>query len=61
MLKGKRTGRAGRLAAIRKVAPMLTAAQFRNLGLAGNGGDVAARLTTTIITITTTRKRGGSG
>lgn len=40
---------------------MLTAAQFRNPGLAGNGVDLAARLTTTIITITTTRKRGGSG
>lgn len=40
---------------------MLTAAQFRNLGLAGDGVGLAARLSTTIITITTTRKRGGSG
>lgn len=39
---------------------MSTAAQFRNLGLAGDGLGTSARLTT-IITITTTRKRGGSG
>jgi len=61
MLKGKRTGHADRLAATRNVAPMLTAAQFRNLGLAGNGERLAALRTITIITITTTRTRGGSG
>lgn len=41
---------------------MLTAAQFRDFDRAGDGMDAAARtLITTIITITTTRKRGGSG
>lgn len=39
---------------------MLTAAQFRNSGSA-DGRGLAARTTITIITITTTRKRGGSG
>lgn len=40
---------------------MLTAAQFQSFGRAASGMGVAARLMTTIITITTTRKRGGSG
>ncbi len=41
---------------------MLTAAQFRNFDRADAGMAAAARATlTTIITITTTRKRGGSG
>lgn len=39
---------------------MMTVAQFRNQGTARDGRGLAA-LTTTIMTITTTRKRGGSG